>query len=68
MTILVEGKKYKVIESLGFQAGYQTKVVGTENTEEGRGEKIVVKRGGIWTWWTAADRLGPPRKREGLMP
>jgi len=54
MTILVEGKRYKVIEGLGFQGGYQTKAVETEE-----GERIAVKRGGIWTWWTAADRLQP---------
>ena len=52
MTILIEGKEYKVIENLGFQGGYYPKAV-----ETGEGERIAVKRGGIWTWWRAKDRL-----------
>lgn len=52
-TIEVEGNKYKVTENLGFQGGYYAKAVETPD-----GEKIVVKRSGVWTWWTARDRLG----------
>jgi hypothetical protein len=51
-TIGVDGKAYKVTENLGFQAGYYAKAVETET-----GERIAVKRGGVWTWWTAQDRL-----------
>lgn len=52
--IEVEGNKYKVIETLPYhQTGYHTKAVQTED-----GEKIAVKRGGRWTWWTPQDRVG----------
>lgn len=52
-TIEVEGNKFMVSENLGYQGGYYAKAV--ETTE---GEKIAVKRGGVWTWWTARDRVG----------
>ena len=52
----VDGKKYRVVENLGYQAGYQAKVVFTPKTPSK--ESIVVKRNGKWVWWTAADRLG----------
>ena len=58
--ITVDGFKYKVVENLGYQAGYQAKVVETPD-----GEKVVVKRGGIWTWWTVADRLQSRGRYEG---
>jgi hypothetical protein len=50
-TIEIEGKKYKVTENLGYQGGYYIKAVETPE-----GERIAVKRG-VWTWWTAKDRL-----------
>ena len=56
MKITVEGKKYEVSEDLGYQSGYATKAV-IDDTSIG-GERIAVKRGGQWTWWTVADRLG----------
>ena len=52
-TIEVEGKKHRVTENLGYQGGYYAKAVETPD-----GEKIAVKRGGAWTWWTARDRIG----------
>jgi hypothetical protein len=51
-TIEVEGAKYKVTENLGHQGGHYARAVETET-----GERIAVKRGGVWTWWTARDRL-----------
>ncbi len=51
--INVDGKSYKVVESLGFQAGYQSKAI-----DDNGKERIVVKRGGRWSWWTVEDRLG----------
>ena len=53
-TIEVEGKKYKVTENLGYQAGHYAKAVETQT-----GERIAVKRDEGWTWWTAQDRLIP---------
>ncbi len=50
--IKVEGKVYKVTENLGYQGGHYAKAVKTET-----GERIAVKRGGVWTWWTVQDRL-----------
>jgi len=54
--IEIKGKKYEVTENLGFQhsSGYYVKAVKTED-----GEKIVVKRDGIWIWWKASDRILP---------
>ena len=52
-TIEVEGEKYKVVETLPYaQAGMPAKFVETPT-----GERVAVKRGGGWTWWTAQDRL-----------
>ncbi|MCF7791208.1 MAG: hypothetical protein K9M56_04335 [Victivallales bacterium] len=59
--IEIEGKKYKVTENLGVQAGHYAKAVETE-----KGERIAVKRGGKWKWWTAQDRL-QPRGQYGAM-
>jgi hypothetical protein len=60
--IEVEGKAYKVTENLGYQAGHHAKAVETET-----GERIAVKRGGVWTWWTERDRLsGGGRNAVGM--
>lgn len=57
--IEIEGKKYKVIETLPYhQAGHQAKAVQTEG-----GEKIAVKRGGRWTWWRIEDRMYLPHTK-----
>jgi hypothetical protein len=60
--INVDGETYRVIESLGYQhsAGCYAKVVDTPE-----GERIAVKRGGVWVWWTAKDRLQPRGKYQG---
>ena len=52
--IEIDGKKYKVTENLGFQGGYQAKYI-----EDNGKERVAVKRGGVWTWWTVEDRLLP---------
>ena len=52
--INVEGERYPVTENLGFQGGHYAKAVGTPD-----GERIAVKRGGVWTWWTAYDKVAP---------
>ena len=44
--ITIEGKKYKVAENLGFQAGYYAKAVEVDGKE-----RIAVKRGGSWVWY-----------------
>jgi len=54
-TIVVDGTKYTVTENLGYQAGYCARAVTTPT-----GERIAVKRGGLWTWWAAEDRLSHP--------
>ncbi len=55
--IEVEGARYKVTESLGYQHGGGHAVyVATPD-----GERVAVKRGGRWTWWTAEDRLQSPQ-------
>ena len=53
--IKIEGCSYTVTEDLGYQAGYHSKAVETEE-----GERIAVKRGGKWEWWGLHDRLRDP--------
>ena len=61
-TIEVEGKKYNVTETLPYcQAGMPAKFVETPD-----GERVAVKRGGVWTWWTAQDRLQPRGQCVGM--
>ena len=60
-TIEVEGKKYKVTENLGYQAGHYVKAVETPD-----GERMAVRRGFAWTWWTAEDRLQPRGRCVGM--
>jgi len=51
--IEVEGKAYKVVETLPYcQVGMPAKFVKTPD-----GERVAVKRNGAWTWWTERDRL-----------
>jgi hypothetical protein len=59
--IKVEGKSYKVTENLGYQNGYYAKAVETPD-----GERIAVKRGAAWTWWTASDRVGQRSRVIGM--
>lgn len=50
--IEVNGKKYKVTENLGYQAGHWAKMVETQD-----GEKVAVKECGEWRFWGIADKL-----------
>ncbi len=53
MAIIIDGKKYKVIETLPYhQAGRPTKVIVVEGKE-----KVAVKEHGKWRFWTPEDRL-----------
>lgn len=51
-SITVDGKKYEVVEDLGYQGGHSAKIVVTDE-----GEKTAVKDGYRWRFWTVADRL-----------
>ena len=61
MKIEVAGKKYKVTENLGYQGGHYVKAVETPN-----GERMAVRRGFAWTWWTVQDRLQPRGRCVGM--
>lgn len=52
--IVIDGKKYKVIENLGYQAGYTAKVILVKGKE-----KVVVKDHGFWRLWTIKERVYP---------
>lgn len=53
MKITVDGKKYKVIETIPYQQlGRRAKWVETEN-----GDKVAVYQNYQWRWWTVEDRL-----------
>ncbi len=58
--IEVENKAYKVVENLGYQNGYNAKVVETDD-----GERVAVRINGVWKWWTVQDRLQPMGKYIG---
>jgi hypothetical protein len=61
-TIEIEGKPYKVTETMSYhQAGMPAKFVETPD-----GERVAVKRGGAWTWWTSQDRLCPRGQCVGM--
>ena len=52
----------KLIDNLGYQAGYYVKVV------ESQGKEIkVVKRNGRWEKWTMEDRVGKRSKNPPVM-
>jgi len=54
--IKINGKKYKVIETLPYHnAGMPAKVVKDEASKTG--ERVAVKQGGKWRFWTPADKL-----------
>lgn len=54
MSIAVEGKNYKVVESLPANStGFPAKVVLVDGEE-----KVAVKRGGVWRFWTTQNRFG----------
>ena len=57
--IEIDGQPYKVVESMGFvhSIGLYAKVVDDAGTE-----RMVVKRGKSWVFWTASDRTEPLRK------
>ena len=61
-TIEVDGHRYVVIDSLGYQcsSGHWVKIVLTE-----AGERTVVRRSksGAWRWWTPTDRLSGGGRR-----
>jgi len=59
--MMVDGKEYKVTENLGFQGGHCAKAVDTPD-----GERIAVKRGSAWSWWTEQDRRCPPSRYVGM--
>lgn len=50
--IKIDGKEYKVTENLGFQVGYQARMV-----DDNGKEWVVVKRNGRWSWWIIKDKL-----------
>ena len=63
MSIEIEGKKYAVVENLGFvhSAGCYAKAV-----KDGDEERIAVKTAGGWSWWHTEDRMGQGRRAEGV--
>lgn len=57
MAITVDGKRYKVVEDMGFNhsTGTYAKVVKAED-----GERVAVRPpGGVWRFWEAKDRARP---------
>ena len=54
MKITISGKKYLITEKLPYHGcGCLSVVVETKT-----GERIAVKQGGVWRFWTVQDRLG----------
>ncbi len=54
--ISINGKKYTVVETLPFhQIGLPAKAV--KDSSSATGERIAVKDGGKWRFWSAGDML-----------
>jgi len=53
--VTIDGKKYKVIENMGYNhsIGKYVKMV-----DDNRKERMAVKSGKEWRFWTAENRLG----------
>ena len=60
MAITIDGKKYKVLNNLGFQhgAGMYVKEVETNKGPQ----KAVREPSGSWRFWTIFDRIEPLTK------
>ena len=60
--IEVDGEHYDVVENMGFNhsVGMYTKLV-----RDGERERMAVKQGKRWRFWTAADRVKPLKVWEG---
>lgn len=58
--VRIDGTEYRVTDNLGFvqDIGGWVKEVDTPDGPR----KIVKFRGGLWRFWTAADRLGKQSK------
>lgn len=55
--IVVDHKSYEVVETLpATQHPGGAKIVLDNGLE-----RVAVKEGGVWRWWTAEDRLGTRR-------
>jgi len=54
--IEIAGKRYKVVESMGFNhdIGRYAKIV-----RDGDRDRMAVKEAGQWRFWGAADRVQP---------
>ncbi|GAB7024735.1 hypothetical protein [Salidesulfovibrio brasiliensis] len=54
-TVAIDGKKYKVTDTLGYVQDVSAHVKEVATPE---GNKMVIKRrGGKWRFWTAKDRV-----------
>ena len=56
-SIIIDGKTYKVVDDLGFQAGMYVKEVETPQGEE---MAVASSKSGPWRFWTVVDRLQSP--------
>jgi hypothetical protein len=57
--IEIKGEKYKVIETLPYHGmGMHAKMVQTDE-----GEKVAVKKGGLWVFRSASDKVAPLRSK-----
>ena len=65
-TILIGGREYRVVESLGFQPSAGGRVCIVKDAESTTGLSAAVRRGGLWRMWTAQDRLQPRGKVVGM--
>jgi hypothetical protein len=60
--VTIDGKRYPLVESLGYQPGAGlTRIVKTVH-----GDRAVVKRGAVWTWWGRDDVIKPKSYYTGM--
>ena len=65
-TVLIDGKRYLVLEDLGFQASASGRVCIVENQEAASKRSAAVKRYGSWRMWTTRDMLRPRGEVVGM--
>lgn len=62
-TIEIEGKKYKVTETLRRSACIPETVKFCATPD---GERVAVMRGGVWVWRPIRDKFQPASRCEGM--
>ena len=61
-TVTIDGNVYNIVERLGFNHGVGLYAMIVQDGDQ---EPVVVKDGGGWRFWKAADKLRPGGRMAG---